>query len=83
MVADMQQWGGGEVPGIALKTVIDSLHFVRSNASSGVQMADLAAYLIQRRRRGTEHHPDAEAGMQRMTGIINSRLRTWREPWPG
>jgi hypothetical protein len=26
MVADMQEWGGGEVPGRQLKTVIDSLH---------------------------------------------------------
>lgn len=83
MVAEMQQWGGGEVPGIVLKTVIDSLHFVRSDASSGVQMADMIAYRLQRRRRAIESHPDAAAGMQRMLDVINGHLRTWREPWPG
>src|SRR5215469_2006157 len=45
MVADMQQWGAGEVPGQTLRTVIDSLHYVQSNASFGVQMADLVAYI--------------------------------------
>jgi hypothetical protein len=32
MVADMQEWGGGEVPGRKLETIIDSLHFVSSHA---------------------------------------------------
>src|SRR4051794_39349348 len=30
MVADLQDWGGGEVPGSKLTTVIDSMHFVNS-----------------------------------------------------
>lgn len=48
----MQDWGwGGEVPGRQLKTITDSLHFVSSHDSAGVQMADLVAYVIQRRRR--------------------------------
>ena len=38
MVADMQEWRGGEVPGRRLTSVIDSLHYVQSNASYGVQM---------------------------------------------
>jgi len=50
MVADLQKWVGGEVPGRQLRTVIDSLHFVASNASPGVQLADLVAYAIQRSR---------------------------------
>lgn len=82
MVAEMQQWGGGEVPGRQLRTVIDSLHFVRSEASSGVQMADLVAYLIQRRRRGSEPHPDAQAARDRMLNTVSAHLRTWRTPWP-
>jgi Protein of unknown function (DUF3800) len=83
MVADMQLWGAGEVPSHRLVTVIDSLHFVRSQASPGVQMADLAAYVIQRRRlTPTEHHPDAEAAMARMGALVWDRTATWRQTWP-
>jgi hypothetical protein len=83
MVADMQQWGAGEVPGRPLTTVIDSLHFVRSHASPGVQMADLAAYVIQRRRLvQPEHHPDAEAAMARMMQLLWDHTPTWRDTWP-
>jgi hypothetical protein len=83
MVADMQQWGTGEVPSRPLATIIDSLHFVRSHASPGVQMADLTAYVIQRRRMTpTELHPDAEAAMARMRMLVADHTRTWRETWP-
>lgn len=81
MVAEMQEWGAGEVPGRQLKTVIDSLHFVSSHASPGVQMADLVAFVIQRRRR-REHHPDAQAAIDRLSAMINSHTRTWRDVWP-
>ncbi len=83
MVADMQQWGAGLVPGQQLTTVVDTLHFVASHTSLGFQMADLTAYAIQRRRgRATEGHPDAEAAMARMMGVINARTFTYRMPWP-
>lgn len=83
MVADMQLWGAGEVPSTPLATIIDSLHFVRSQASPGVQMADLAAYVIQRRRlTPTEHHPDAEAAMARIGTLVWDRTWTWRQTWP-
>lgn len=81
MVADMQNWGGGEVPGARLNTIIDSLHFVSSHASPGVQMADLAAYVIQRRPR-RERHPGAQAAMNRLGAIVENHVRTWRDPWP-
>lgn len=82
MVADLQQWGGGEVPGRALRTVIDSMHFVRSHASPGVQLADLVAYVLQRERRMREGHPDAEAAIRRLADVVNNHTVTWREPWP-
>lgn len=63
MVADLQRWGGGEVPGRRLSTVIDSLHFVPSHASPGVQMADLVAYAIQRSRR-RESHPNGPSASE-------------------
>lgn len=81
MVADMQEWGGGEVPGKQLRTVIDSLHFVSSHASPGVQMADLVAYVLQRSRH-KETHPDAQAGLDRLVAIASYHTLTWREPWP-
>ncbi len=82
MLADMQAWGGGEVPGKTLKRVIDSLHFVRSADSPGVQMADLVAYILQRQSRGKEAHPDVQAARDRMCAVISSRTFTWREAWP-
>lgn len=82
MVAEMQLWGGGEVPGRPLRTVIDSLHYVQSNASYGVQMADLVAYVLQRSERNREGHPNATAAIARIRGKITSRTVTWREPWP-
>jgi hypothetical protein len=81
MVADLQKWGGGEVPGRQLKTIIDSLHFVASHTSPGVQMADLVAYAIQRSRR-RESHPNAQAALDRIMATINNHTRTWRESWP-
>jgi hypothetical protein len=84
MVADMQEWGIGEAPSRRLVSIIDSLHFVRSQASPGVQMADLVAYVIQRRRlTPSEHHPAAEAAISRMQNIIWDHLRTYRQTWPG
>jgi hypothetical protein len=82
MVADMQEWGGGEVPGRTLTTVIDSLHFVQSSASYGVQMADLVAYILQRYQRKTEGHPNATAAIKRLHEKVYERMVTWREPWP-
>lgn len=82
MLSDMREWGGGEVPGRKLTTFIDSLHFVRSADSPGVQMADLVAYILQRQVRGKEHHPDVQAARQRMLDVIWARTSTWREPWP-
>ena len=81
MVADLQKWGGGEVPGRQLKTIIDSLHFVPSHASPGVQMADLVAFAMQRSRRG-ESHPDAQAALDRIMATVTAHTQTWRNPWP-
>jgi hypothetical protein len=78
MVADLKRWGGGEVPGRQLKTIIDSLHFVASHASPGVQLADLVAYAIQRSR-GKESHADAKAALDRIMATIRAHTRTWRQ----
>lgn len=82
MVMQMQQWSwGGEVPGPPLERVIDSLHFVRSDASPGVQLADMIAYVLQKARRGA-HHDNAQAALDRMVATIRNRRATYRAPWP-
>ncbi|MCP4303562.1 MAG: DUF3800 domain-containing protein [bacterium] len=83
MVARLQEWGGGEVPGRQVTSIIDSLHFVQSHESPGVQIADMAAYLLHRvRLTATEHHPDVLASRQRMLNVINSNTETYRMTWP-
>ncbi|MDB9845794.1 DUF3800 domain-containing protein [Acidimicrobiales bacterium] len=84
MVGQLQDdWGFGVLPGRSLKTVIDSLHFVRSEASPGVQLADLCAYLYHRKRlRNVEPHSDAHAARDRMLDVIGSCTRTYRQRWP-
>lgn len=82
MVADMQDWGGGEVPSTPLRSVIDSMHFVSSHASPGVQLADLVAFALQRKWNAWDTHPNAKAGLDRIHEVIREKTLTWREPWP-
>ncbi|EME51742.1 DUF3800 domain-containing protein [Amycolatopsis decaplanina] len=82
MVADLQDWRGGEVPGAKLRTVIDSMHFVRSHTSPGVQLADLVAYALQRQWNKRDSHPYAKAAIARITSVISDHTHTWRQPWP-
>ena len=83
MVAQLQTWGGGEVPGRQLDSVIDSMHFVQSHESPGVQMADMVAYLLHRARlTTTEHHPYVLASRQRMLDVISYNTPTYRMTWP-
>ena len=82
MVSNLQEWGSGEVPGPPLRRIIDSLHFVDSAASPGVQLADLAAFAMQRRRGKRDSHPDAIAAIERIADVVSSQTKTWRWTWP-
>lgn len=86
MVSDMQAIGAGRVFGSwqkrPLVSVIDSMHFVDSARSPGVQLADMVAFIRHRSELSTQGHPDADASVQRMVEMINKATRTWREPWP-
>jgi len=82
MLADMQDWGSGEVPSRQLQTIIDSLHYVKSHQSPGVQMADLVAYILQRSRLDSQHHPDADTAIAQMKQTIWNHCSTWRQTWP-
>lgn len=82
MVADMQRWASGVVPGVQLRSVIDSMHFVQSHHSPGVQMADMVAFIKHRIRMSGRGHPDVEAALSRMAEVIADRTPTYRQPWP-
>ena len=86
MVADMQKWGTGLTPGnfrtTPLESIIDSMHFVDSKHSPGVQLADMAAFVHHRQRLGDQHHPNADAAVARMIGAIWNATHTWRQAWP-
>lgn len=82
MFSDIQWTGIGEVPGRKHSRITDSLHYVDSKYSPGVQLADLVAFVLQRRIRQSEKHPAAEAAMDRMHSLILSQRVTWRETWP-
>lgn len=82
MVSDLQEWGDGEASGRKLTTIIDSMHFVSSHASSGVQIADLVAFAKQRKSNGRDSHPNAVAAIDRINSVINEQTRTWRQSWP-
>lgn len=83
MVREMQTWATGAVPGRQLVSVIDSIHFVNSKDSPGVQLADVIAFILHRRTLKTQGHPDADAAVARMAHVIGAHTPTWREPWPG
>lgn len=82
LVGDLQNYNSGVVPGKQLQRVIDSMHFVRSVDSPGVQLADLVAFALQRSTYGRDSHPEAIAGLQRITKVITENRLTRREPWP-
>jgi hypothetical protein len=82
MVKNMQMYGLGEVPSFPMKTIIDSIHFVDSAQSPGIQMADMVAYLLQRSWNQRDKHPDVVAAIADMHQAIGDRTHTYRLPWP-
>ncbi|MBM7831641.1 hypothetical protein JOE59_002346 [Agromyces cerinus] len=82
MVREMQTWAAGAVPGRQLVSIIDSMHFVDSKDSPGVQLADVVAFILHRRTLATQGHPDADSAVARMATVIAEHTPTWRAPWP-
>lgn len=82
LVADLQTTTSGIVPGQQIQKVIDTLHFVRSSDSPGVQLADMVAYILQRKwyKRDKDQRL-VEAISEMYDSIIASRL-TYRDVWP-
>ena len=83
LVSDMQ-WAPyqGTVPGAKLDTIIDSIHYVDSENSAGVQLADAIAFLLQRNAWNGAEHPNAKSKLTSLVNRITSRRPTYRSPWP-
>jgi hypothetical protein len=82
MVREMQTWAAGTVPGRQLVSIIDSMHFVDSKDSPGVQLADIVAFIHHRAGLSSQGHPDADASVARMAAAIGANTPTYRWPWP-
>ena len=72
--------------GKRLKRVAESVYFVESQNSPGVQLADLIAYALNRRFRIRKvGHPRGrgDAALEELyEDLIAPHIRTWRECWP-
>lgn len=62
----------------ATSQVVDTVHFVRSETNRGVQLADLVAYLLGRRRRSVSAPVEDEM----WADLVSPHQKTWREVWP-
>jgi hypothetical protein len=82
LVSEMQTWGVGLVPSRKLRSIIDSIHFVDSKVSYGVQLADVIAFILHRATLHTQNHPNADEAVRRMRQTIAEHTPTWRESWP-
>ena len=82
LVSDLQDYTVGIVPGVKLNKVIDSLHFVRSSDNPGVQMVDMVAFALQRKRYRRDTHPDAIASLEVIYDTIIANRLTYRDVWP-
>jgi len=82
LVADMQRWGSDLVSGRTLPRIIDTLHYVSSAASPGVQMADAVAFVLQRQQ-WKKTPPDlADEFIPELAELVWDRTPTYRMTWP-
>jgi len=81
LVSEMQEWGVGVIPGHQLDHIIDSLHFVDSEANPGVQLADLVAHALGQSQRH-DNHPKALPVIQAHMWTISARVTYYRGRCP-
>lgn len=62
----------------AMSQVVDTVHFVRSETNRGVQLADLVAFLLGRRRR----HVSDSVEDEMWNTMVAPYVETWRGIWP-
>lgn len=90
LVREMHRSGGpvGASWGLAKTTghVVDSVYFTPSERSRGIQLADLVAFVLNRRDRDQESASSGKSvqAVKRMKeNYISPHVVTWRERWPG
>lgn len=89
LIREMNRSGGpiGASIGIATATehVVDSVYFTPSERSRGIQLADLVAFILNRRDRDLEASSSGQSvrAVKRMNmTLIAPQVATWRERWP-
>ncbi len=89
LIREMNRSGGpiGASIGIATTTdhVVDSVYFTPSERSRGIQLADLVAFILNRRDRDLETSssgPSVRAVKRMYMTLIDPQVITWRERWP-
>ncbi len=89
LVHAMQAAGGPIGAGLGLNITldhfVDAVYFDRSDRNRGIQLADLVAYILNRRERTSRHpsNPPSDAAVRQLVSEhVDTQLRTWRQPWP-
>lgn len=84
MIGRLQRSTYGEVPGKQLQTVIGTPHFVRSDESRGIQLADTVAYVLNKHDRLSAQQEGDRASLLfgEFRGVVKSATVGWRQCWP-
>lgn len=84
LLADLQRHGVGVFTGRKIASIVDTVHFVRSETNRGVQAADLVAYALC--RLGNGRWQSEKPGDQALAAItqehVHDLIRTYRQRWP-
>ena len=83
LVTRMQAGNPSSDGGTTITRIVDRVHFVRSETSPGVQLADLAAFVLTRRKRfPTSSLRPSDIAIARLAEIVDSRVVASRDTWP-
>jgi len=86
LIKEMQASGGPVgSQGLSLDHFLESVYFTSSHRSRGVQVADLAAFLLNRRDRNARRGVDdssSRAVAKLWSDRVDPQVKTWRATWP-
>lgn len=83
LVTQMQAGNPSSDGGPTLTRIVDRVHFVQSETSPGVQLADLAAFVLTRRKRLAASSPrPSDMAITRLAEIVDRRVVASRDTWP-
>ena len=83
LVTQMQSGSHSPDGSPALTRIVDQVHFVQSETSPGVQLADLAAFVLTRRKRlpAWSLRP-SDVAVRGLAEMVDSRVVASRDTWP-